>query len=271
MYIFSETSLRAIAVHALVIITCLLGASCAHKATLTVRKLDVVSPDRRWIASSDIAQNGWFGRPTITTTLYLRWAGDSHAPPAEVVRFSCPGRMSMQYVPDDTNRPISPIRLSLKWIDSSHLRVTYAQNLEVVPRAVDLNVTPIQVIEGKSSFDGAASLDVGCRIVWHENAFAPIVRARPGPTFGRPVHPRDGSLDYGPVLLLMPFGSHLTVDTLPSGDSASSPASEVISPAFGYDAPHLSVRGTSTLLNNALLSAHYRPVRLPLAFGRFPG
>jgi hypothetical protein len=25
-------------------------------------------------------------------------------------------------------------------------------------------------------------------------------------------------LDYGPVLLLMPFGFHLAVDTLPSGD-----------------------------------------------------
>src|SRR6202035_966837 len=30
-----------------------------------------------------------------------------------------------------------------------------------------------------------------------------------------------------------------------------------ITPAFGYGAPHLSARGTSTLLNNALLSAHF--------------
>src|ERR1019366_5237071 len=33
--------------------------------------------------------------------------------------------------------------------------------------------------------------------------------------------------------------------------------------AFGYGAPHPSARGTSTLLNNALLSAHYGPLRLP--------
>ena len=66
-------------------------------------------------------------------------------------------------------------------------------------------------------------------------------------------------IDYGPVLLLMPFGSHLTVDTLPSGESELPPASEAVNPAFGYDAPHPSVRGTSTLLNNALLSAHYAP------------
>ena len=30
-----------------------------------------------------------------------------------------------------------------------------------------------------------------------------------------------------------------------------------ITPAFGYGAPHSSARGTSTLLSDALLSAHY--------------
>jgi hypothetical protein len=37
-----------------------------------------------------------------------------------------------------------------------------------------------------------------------------------------------------------------------------------ITPAFGYSSPHLTARGTSTLLNNALLSAHYGSVRLPI-------
>ena len=50
-----------------------------------------------------------------------------------------------------------------------------------------------------------------------ENAFAPIVRARPDPTFGRPVRHGVAPIDYGPVFLLMPFGFHLAVDTLPSG------------------------------------------------------
>ena len=36
-----------------------------------------------------------------------------------------------------------------------------------------------------------------------------------------------------------------------------SPASEAVNPTFGYGAPHLSARGTSTLLNSALLSAHF--------------
>ena len=34
-------------------------------------------------------------------------------------------------------------------------------------------------------------------------------------------------------------------------------------PLLGYGAPHLSARGTSTLLNNALLSAHFRIVDKP--------
>jgi hypothetical protein len=49
------------------------------------------------------------------------------------------------------------------------------------------------------------------------DAFAPIVRARPCPTFGRPVRHGVAPIDYGPVLLLMPFGFRLTADTLPSG------------------------------------------------------
>ena len=65
----------------------------------------------------------------------------------------------------------------------------------------------------------------------------------------------------------MPSGSHLAVDTLPSGESELPPANEAVNPAFGYDAPHPSVRGTSTLLNNALLSAHYKPLRHPMPPG----
>src|ERR1017187_2692408 len=108
-------------------------------------------------------------------------------------------------------------------------------------------------------------------------------------------------IDYSPVLLLMPFGFHLAVDTLPSGNCKRwlqvrlgcvqlspscpfrllhtflSPGPRGITPAFGYGAPHPSARGTSTLLNNALLSAHYDPLRgpnqpppFPVTFGRKP-
>src|SRR3984957_12839388 len=43
------------------------------------------------------------------------------------------------------------------------------------------------------------------------NAFAPIVRARPNPIFGRPVHQGSPPIDYSPILLLKPHYPHLFV------------------------------------------------------------
>jgi hypothetical protein len=40
-------------------------------------------------------------------------------------------------------------------------------------------------------------------------------------------------------------------------------------PLLGYDAPHLSARGTLTLLNNALLSAHFRFADPPAIHKRY--
>ena len=48
------------------------------------------------------------------------------------------------------------------------------------------------------------------------NAFAPIVRARPDPIFGRPVHQGSPPIDYSPILLLKPFGFRIAPDTLSS-------------------------------------------------------
>jgi hypothetical protein len=73
------------------------------------------------------------------------------------------------------------------------------------------------------------------------------------------------SIDYGPILLLMPCGSHLAVTPCHPG---LAPWPTRITPIFGYDAPHPSARGTSTLLNSALLGAHYGSVRLPISVHR---
>ncbi len=101
----------------------------------------------------------------------------------------------------------------------------------------------------------------------NENAFASIVQARPVPPWADRFIIGVAPVDYGPGLLLMPFGFHLTMDTLPSGvlprNSTFFPLSgqRGITPAFGYGSPHPGARGTSTLLNNALLSTHYAAVR----------
>src|SRR6266481_1167837 len=69
-------------------------------------------------------------------------------------------------------------------------------------------------------------------------------------------------IDYGPVVLLVPFGFHLAMDTLPSEELTSFFGQRGITPAFGYGPPHPSARRTSTFLNNALLSTQYGAVRL---------
>src|SRR5271154_7189293 len=97
------------------------------------------------------------------------------------------------------------------------------------------------------------------------NAFAPIVRARPNPIFGRPVHQGSPPIDYSPILLLKPFGFRIAPDTLSSDEYLV--GQRGITPAFGYSAPHPSAGGTSTLLIHALPSAHYEPLRHPSAPG----
>jgi hypothetical protein len=49
------------------------------------------------------------------------------------------------------------------------------------------------------------------------NAFVPVVRTRPCPIFGRPVHLRVAPIDYSPILLLKPFGFRIAPNTLSSG------------------------------------------------------
>ena len=97
------------------------------------------------------------------------------------------------------------------------------------------------------------------------SAFAPIVRARPNPIFGRPVHQGSPPIDYSPILLLKPFGFRIAPDTLSSDEKLV--GQRGITPAFGYSAPHPSAGGTLTLPIHALPSAHYEPLRHPSAPG----
>src|ERR1700736_106554 len=109
------------------------------------------------------------------------------------------------------------------------------------------------------------------------------MQTRPCPTFGRPVH-----LGVAPSIMARYFSAGPSDSTLrwapcpPKyskrwlqvglGCARLSPScpfrrlhtfrflrlARLRTPLLGYGAPHLSARGTSTLLNNALLSAHFR-------------
>src|ERR1700727_2462557 len=94
------------------------------------------------------------------------------------------------------------------------------------------------------------------------NAFAPIVRARPDPIFGRPVHPGSPPIDYSPILLRIPFGFHLAADTLSSEARRSvAQGPPCLFPAFAFvprkSSPYLPIASASEalppLLDTALL------------------
>jgi hypothetical protein len=116
----------------------------------------------------------------------------------------------------------------------------------------------------------------------NENAFVSEVQTRPYPTFGRPVHLgfphrlRPGTSPQ--ALRIPPHGGHPALRSTASGGfrsvlavssfrlrarldvsipSALPRPARLRTPLLGYGAPHLGARGTSTLLNNALLSAHF--------------
>src|SRR5271166_1343890 len=91
------------------------------------------------------------------------------------------------------------------------------------------------------------------------NAFAPIVRARPTPIFGRPVH--QGSL---PLITARYFSSNPSDSgslRTPCPPTSRLAGRRGITPVFGYSAPHPSAGGTLTLLIHALPSAQYGPIR----------
>ena len=89
----------------------------------------------------------------------------------------------------------------------------------------------------------------------NENAFASILQARPCPVLGRPVHlgfrPRLRPGTSPQALRISPHGEHPALQWFVTTGQRG------ITPAFGYETPHLSLRGTSTLPISALPSAHY--------------
>jgi hypothetical protein len=160
------------------------------------------------------------------------------------------------------------------------------------------SLTPVSPEDSASPPEVTRCSSVPCRpqTPWcdgvNENAFVSIVQTRPYPTFGRPVHLRGSphrlrpgtsphalripSRDGHPALrrtasdgfryALAVSGFRLRARlgvTIPF----SLPGQRGVTPAFGYSAPHSSARGTLTLLNNALLSAHYEPLRHPIRPG----
>jgi hypothetical protein len=134
-----KTCLKAILLG--IVAVCVLASGC--KDAPTVWKAEVRSPDGLWIASVRTIQNGGFGSASIDTVVYLKQSRGSQ-PPMEVLAFDCLGPVPRPYVMDNANAG-GTIDLTMKWITSSHLHVTYDKHPDLYFQAVKYDGISISV------------------------------------------------------------------------------------------------------------------------------
>jgi len=135
-------------------------------------------------------------------------------------------------------------------------------------------LTPAPAGDPASPFEGTPCSCVPCRPrpPWCEGrmdtAFVALLPTRPGPLFGRLVHPWGRPHRFRPgaspqALRIPPRGGH---PALPGrGDQGQ----RGITPTFGYGTLHPGARRTSTSRSTPLPGAQYGPVRLPLLVHRW--
>jgi hypothetical protein len=107
----------------IVIGVCVLGSSCQRVGVVTIWTAEARSPDGLWLASARTEQHGGPGSAGILTSVYLKRTNVSQ-PPMEVLGFSCSGPAPRPYRMDNANAG-GTINLTMKWVTSSHLDVTY--------------------------------------------------------------------------------------------------------------------------------------------------
>lgn len=82
------------------------------------------SPDGKSIAVAQTVQAGGFGTANIDTSVFLvltRYSNKAQ----HILGFACQGPVPHPYVLDNAANGGGTIGLKMRWIDSSHLEVTY--------------------------------------------------------------------------------------------------------------------------------------------------
>jgi hypothetical protein len=103
----------------------------------TIWRAEFKSPDGAWLAIAHTEQDGGFGSAYIGTSVDLEATTGTvnKGKPFKVLDFDCPGPAPHPYVLDSANAG-GTIDLRMKWLDPSHLEVTYngkaSVNLQVV-------------------------------------------------------------------------------------------------------------------------------------------
>lgn len=88
------------------------ACGCRHGVD-TIWKAEVRSPDGQWLARAQTDQRSGFGTDGATTAVYLRPTNGSRQP-VEILSFS-----------QNENAQTSLIGLKMKWVNDTHLIVSY--------------------------------------------------------------------------------------------------------------------------------------------------
>jgi hypothetical protein len=111
--------------------TLMLIVGCG-KSDPTVWTEDVPSPDGRWIATAAAYQTGGFGSANIWAVVNLRRRGETAR--TTILALIPSGPIKRPYVLDNIANRGGSVDLTLRWIDPTHLQITF-RNYPGVMRA----------------------------------------------------------------------------------------------------------------------------------------
>lgn len=136
---FSRATIGKIAAAVVVGICVLGGSGCSGEDTLW--SVEVPSPDGRWLATAETVETSGFGTGDIETGVDLKWTKGSK-PPEHILAFV--------HDPKSTSKTIN---LPMKWVDPTHLEVTYDGHATVdlqVVKCGDVDIS-LQVLSKMSN------------------------------------------------------------------------------------------------------------------------
>jgi hypothetical protein len=118
--------IRVASIFSVILGVCVLISGC--KDVPTIWRQEVQSPDGSWLAIAHTEQNGGFGSASITTGVDLkRIDGTVHSGrPVDILELWSNGPSPKRpYVLDNDANAGGMVNLTMKWLDPSHLEVTY--------------------------------------------------------------------------------------------------------------------------------------------------
>ena len=125
-----QVNLKFVSPASLVLVFCASVLGCRN--SMTIWSSESMSPDSKWIATAKSVEHRGPGNNDLETMVALKRA-DNTGESTEVLGFF-----------HDPNLVTNSIDLRMKWLDPSHLEVSYSNHPRVyyrLPRVVDVEIT----------------------------------------------------------------------------------------------------------------------------------